>query len=99
MGRQTGVVRAGRVAGLQRRLVHRLDGGMELCRQDQQFSPGLDDDPPDVPARCRDDVEGLTFCGEANLVTKACQLVGLVEPSLTALFVLVEKVRDTRGKL
>ena len=71
---------------------------MQLSCQHQQFAPRLDHDAPHIPARGGHDVERFALGGLAYLVAKTRQLVRLVQPGLTALFVLVEKVRDARWR-
>ena len=77
-------------------LVHRLDRRVQLSRQDQQLATGLDDDASDVAPGGGDDFERLALGCQPRFVPKPQQLVGLCQPRLAPLFVLIKEARNAR---
>lgn len=79
-----------------RGLVHGPDRRVQLSRQYQQLAPRLDDDAPDVAPGRGDDFERLALGRQPRFVPKPQELVGLCQPRLAPLLVLVKEARNAR---
>ena len=69
--------RGGFGGGLQRRLIHRFDGRMQLSGEHQQLAARFDHDPANVAARGGHDFQRLALGRRPHFVAQADKLIRL----------------------